>query len=62
MIIDLDECFPEGLSDEAALALRDLLGELLMQFEGAYSTSLERAYRRRRQDLFDPEKPWKRLE
>ena len=58
MILELDTLFPEGLSDETAAAVAELLNELAMQWESRYFNRI-RAYRGRQQlDLFDPDEPW----
>jgi hypothetical protein len=60
MIIDLDTLFPDDLSDEAVMAIAELLYDLAMQWESHYLHRIH-AYRQRQQlDLFDPDQPWLR--
>jgi len=49
--------FPDGLSDEAAVALCDFLFQLATACESHYLVQLRRHYDRQR-NLYDPEEPW----
>jgi hypothetical protein len=60
MIIDLDDLFPEGLSDETIRAITDLLHELVMQWESHYLQRLYEYRQKQQLDLFDPDQPWLR--
>jgi len=58
MNINFDTVFPDGISDDTAEAIRDLLNELLFAWEGTYFAHLRR-HHARQLDLFDPEAPWR---
>ena len=58
MNIDFDALFPDGISDETAAAVGDLLNELSLAWEATYFTLLQR-YQARQRKLYDPEAPWR---
>jgi hypothetical protein len=58
MNIDFDTLFPDGITDETAAAIGDLLHEFLFAWEGTYFAQLRR-HPTRQLDLFDPEAPWR---
>lgn len=60
MNLDLDTLFPDGLSDEAVMAISELLYDLAMQWESHYSQRIRAYHERQQLDLFDPEQPWRR--
>jgi hypothetical protein len=62
MIIDIDieTLFPEGLSDEAASAISDVLFEIAMQWESKHYHQLTRLRKQQEIDFYDPLQPWKR--
>jgi len=60
MIINLEELFPEGLPDETAAVIIDVLNELVIGFESQYLTQILRARRKRQTKLMDPEQPWRK--
>ena len=49
--------FPDGLSDETAVALCDFLFHLATACESHYLVQLRRHHDRQR-NLYDPEEPW----
>ena len=57
--LNLPGVFPDGLSDEAAWALRECLHNLVMACEYRYLSQLMR-HRQKQPPLYDPEQPWKR--
>jgi len=58
MNIDFDTLFPDGITDETAAAIGDLLNEFLFAWEGTYFAQLRR-HHARQLDLFDPVAPWR---
>jgi hypothetical protein len=58
MNIDFDTLFPDGIADETAAAIRDLLEEFLFAWEGTYFVHLQR-HHANHLELFDPEAPWR---
>lgn len=60
MIIDLDTLFSDDLSDEAILAISELLYDLAMHRESHYSQHIRASLKRQQLDLFDPDRPWLR--
>ena len=58
MNIDFNVLFPDGISDETAAAVGDLLNELSLAWEATYFIHLQRHYARQR-NLYDPEAPWR---
>jgi len=58
MNIGFDTLFPDGITDEAAAAIRALLNEFLFAREGSYFAQLRR-HHARQLDLVDPEAPWR---
>lgn len=60
MIIDLDTLFPDDLSDEAVMAISELLYDLAMHWESHYSQRIQAYHQRQQLDLFDSEQPWRR--
>jgi|APFre7841882724_1041349.scaffolds.fasta_scaffold80434_1 hypothetical protein len=58
MNLDFDALFPDGLSDETANAIAELLQELCFVWEGRYYGQLARLAQQRQADLFDPDPPW----
>lgn len=58
MNIDFDALFPDGITDETAAAIGDLLNEFLFAWEGTYFAQL-RHHHARQLDLFNPEAPWR---
>ncbi len=59
MNVDFDTLFPDGISDETAAAIRDLLNEILFAWESTYLVHLQRHHRARQRKLYDPEEPWR---
>ena len=55
---ELESPFPDGISDETAAALSELLHTLACACENHYYTQLRRYYDAQR-DLYDPEQPWR---
>lgn len=60
MKIDLDAVFPDGISDETAAAVGDVLAELLMGWETHYLAQIRR-HNTGQRNLDDPEAPWRSL-
>jgi hypothetical protein len=60
MTLDLDRLFPEGLSDETATAVAELLNELANQWESHYFQRLRAHQANPQVDLFDAAEPWRR--
>ena len=60
MILDLDTLFPEGLSDDTAAAVAELLNELANQWESYYFHRIRADQARQQLDLFDADEPWRR--
>lgn len=58
MILDSETWLPEGLSDEAAFILCELLHELAQAVESRYYAQIRRYQSTKQVDLFDPDKPW----
>ena len=58
MNIDFNVLFPEGISDETAAAVGDLLNELSLAWEATYFTHLQR-HQTRQLSLYDPDAPWR---
>lgn len=58
MNLDFDALFPDGITDDTARAIADLLQELCFLWEGRYYGHLTRLAQQRQADLFDPEQPW----
>ena len=54
----IEPLFPDGISDETAAAIGDLLNEFLFAWEATYFAHLRR-HHPRQLDLFDPEAPWR---
>ena len=55
---DIDPVFPEGISDETAVALHEFLSALALACESHYLGQLMR-YNRDQRNLDDPEEPWR---
>ena len=55
---NLDDVFPEGISDETAAAVGEVLAELLMWWDSAYLDQIRRHHSGQR-NLYDPEEPWR---
>jgi hypothetical protein len=53
-----DPVFPDGLSDETASALSEVLHQLAAACESHYFVQLRR-YHRRQMNLYDPDVPWR---
>ncbi|MBN8449349.1 MAG: hypothetical protein J0M13_10150 [Candidatus Accumulibacter sp.] len=51
--------FPDGLSDETAVALCDFLFQLATACESYYLVQLRRHHDRHQRNLYDPEEPWR---
>lgn len=60
MNIDLDTLFPDGISDEAAAVVSDLLWQLISAWETRFFIPLCRYHDSRRPPC-DPHQPWKTL-
>lgn len=58
MNLDCDALFPDGITDDTARAIADLLQELCFIWEGRYYGQLARLAQQRQADLFDPDPPW----
>lgn len=58
MSTDVDDLFPDELSDEAASALADFLHRLAAACDTRYFAQLRR-HNRRQINLYDPEAPWR---
>ena len=58
MNIDFDTLFPDGISDDTAEAIRDLLNEFLFAWEATYFVHLQR-HHARQLELHDPNAPWR---
>lgn len=57
----IDALLPDGISDETAVELCNILSELAVAFENRLYAQLHRYYRDQREeqfDLFDSEQPW----
>ena len=59
MTPDFDAIFPDGISDETAAVLTQLLHQLVCACESRYLPQLQR-YQRGQLNLYDPEAPWKK--
>lgn len=57
MNLDFDALFPDGITDDTALAMADLLQELCFIWEGRYYGQLARLAQQRQADPFDPDPP-----
>jgi hypothetical protein len=57
MTIDFHALFPDGISDQTAAAVRDLLQELQLAWEATYFAHLQR-HHQAQLDLYDPHAPW----
>jgi hypothetical protein len=60
MNLDIETLFPDGLTDETASAISDVLQELTLCWESRYLHQIRRYHDQRQADLFDPEQPWRR--
>lgn len=55
---EIDPLFPEGISDETAVALHAFLRALALACESRYLAQLMR-YNRAQRNLYDPDEPWR---
>ena len=55
MNLDFDALFPDGITDDTARAIADLLQERGFIWEGRYYGQLARLAEQRPADLFDPD-------
>ena len=60
MNTDPDDFFPNGISDESAALLSEILYDLASACESRYLVQLQRHHRAHQDDLFDPDQPWRR--
>ncbi|MFM8552269.1 MAG: hypothetical protein ACKOCD_08185 [Nitrospiraceae bacterium] len=61
MNIDYDDIFPEGLTDESARAISELLHRVTDHFDRAFIDQIMRANRRSFMREVNPERPWEPL-
>jgi hypothetical protein len=57
MNLDFDALFPDGITDDTARAIADLLQELCFIWEGRYYGQLARLAQQRQADRFAPDPP-----
>lgn len=60
MIIDYETLFPEGISDEAANAVCDLLYEIAGQWENHFYHQIKQYQKQHEVDNRDPLQPWRK--
>ena len=58
MKIDLDDVFPDGISDETAAVVGEVLAELLMWWDAHYLDQIRR-HNSGQRNLYDPDEPWR---
>ncbi len=54
----IEACLPEGLSDEAAAELHDILQALALAVENRYFAQIRRYHSENHPDRFEPDHPW----
>ncbi len=60
MKIDLDDVFPDRISDETAATVAEVLAEMLMCWETHYLAQILR-HNTSQHNLYDPDAPWRSL-
>ena len=58
--IDTNTLFPDGLSDEAASAIADVLFDIATQWENAHYYQIRQHHKPQQTDLFESLQPWRK--